>query len=125
MRLAGTDGVLTFHASASKGLDGAMSIVVERPRPVELAPMIMSAFGYTNREREVVQRALQGAGRGTIARDLGVSEDTVGQHLTSAYRKASVGTQAELAAMLFGSFYETPRGRHAPPSPYGHFLPTG
>lgn len=124
-RISGSGGVLLFHASAAKGVDGVVSIVVERPRRVELAPLIMGAYGFTHREREVVERILHGAGRGTTARSLGVGEDTVGRHLTNAYRKAGVGSHAELAALLFGTFFEEPRGSHTPPSPYGHFIPTG
>ena len=121
-RLAGRSGLLALHASPAKGIDGAVSVVVERPRRLELAPLMMLAFGFTGREREVLEQALAGAGRGAIARHLGVAEDTVGDHLTNAYRKAGVGSRAELSALLFGRFYDDPRSRHVPPGPYGYFL---
>lgn len=122
VRIGGRGGVLLLHGSPAKGLDGATSVVVERPRRVELTPLIMEAIGLTDRERDLVERVLHGAGRGAIARTLGISEDTVGRHLTNAYRKANVGSKAELAAMLWGEFYESPRARHVSPSPYGYFL---
>jgi DNA-binding CsgD family transcriptional regulator len=121
-RLAGRAGLVVLHASRAKGIEDAVSVVVERPRRLELAPLMMAAFGFTTREREVVEQALSGAGRGAIARRLGVADDTVGDHLTNAYKKAGVGSRAELSALLFGEFYDEPRSRHAPPGPYGYFL---
>jgi DNA-binding CsgD family transcriptional regulator len=121
-RLAGRNGLVVLHASAAKGIDGAVSIVVERPRRPQLAPLMMLALGFTERERAVVEQALVGTGRAAIARRLGIAEDTVGDHLTNAYRKAGVGGRAELSALLFGQFYDDPRSRHVPPSPYGYFL---
>jgi DNA-binding CsgD family transcriptional regulator len=121
-RVAGREGMIALHASPAKGVDGAISVVVERLRAVQLAPLIMAAIGLTPREREVVERALAGYSRQQIARRLNVSADTVGDHLTSAYGKAGVGNRAELSAMLFGEFYDETRDRHIPPSPYGYFL---
>jgi DNA-binding CsgD family transcriptional regulator len=115
-------GVLALHGSEAKGRDGAVAAVVERPRPVELAPLIMRALGLTGREREVTEALLQGTSRARLARRLGMSEHTVGDHLRSLYRKAGVGGRAELAARLYGHHYEPPRSAGVQPSPYGYFV---
>jgi DNA-binding CsgD family transcriptional regulator len=118
-------GLLAFHASAAKGVDDAVAAVVERPRTVELAPWIMRAVGFTAREREVAEALLNGASRTQLARRLRVSEHTVGDHLQNLYRKAGVTGRAELAALLYGRWYEGPRSAGIPPSPYGWFVDGG
>jgi DNA-binding CsgD family transcriptional regulator len=122
LTVAGPGGVLAFHASPAKGADAAVSAVVERPRPVELAPLIMRALGFTAREREVTEALLHGATRTQLARRLRMSEHTAGDHLRSLYRKAGVTGRAELAAVLYGQHYEPPRSAGVPPSPYGFFV---
>jgi DNA-binding CsgD family transcriptional regulator len=115
-------GVVTLHGSPATGMDGAVAGVIERPRPVQLAPLIMRAAGLTAREREVAEALLQGTARNRIARRLQVSEQTVADHLRSLYRKTGVAGRAELAALLFGRHYEQPRADRVPPSPYGFFV---
>jgi DNA-binding CsgD family transcriptional regulator len=115
-------GVLAVHGSPAKGVDGAVAVVVERPRPVELAPLIMRAVGLTAREREVTEALLQGTSRTRLARRLRMSEHTVGDHLRNVYRKAGVASRGELAALLYRRHYERPRSAGVPPSPYGYFL---
>jgi DNA-binding CsgD family transcriptional regulator len=107
------------------GLDGGVAAVVERPRPVQLAPLVMRALGLTAREREVAEAVLQGTPRRALARRLGIGEHTAGDHLAALYRKAGVAGRAELAALLYGEHYEQPRAEGVPPSPYGFFAAGG
>ena len=119
----GPAGTLRFHASVAKGgPDSAVAVVVEKPRPLELAPQIMLGLGLTPREREVTEQLLLGRDRRGIARAVGVSEATLGDHLKNIYRKAGVTGRAELAAVLFGSYYREPRAAGRPPGPYGYFV---
>ena len=122
LTVSGPAGVLAFHASPAKGVDGAVAAVVERPRAIELSPLIMRALGLTPREREVAEELLHGASRTQLARRLGMAEHTVGDHLRSLYRKAGVAGRAELASLLYGGHYEPPRSAGVPPSPYGYFV---
>jgi DNA-binding CsgD family transcriptional regulator len=122
LTVTGPSGVLAFHASPAKGVDDGVAAVVERPRPIELAPAIMRALGFTAREREVAEGVLHGAPRTQLARRLRMSEHTVGDHLQSLYRKAGVAGRAELAALLYGRHYERPRSAGVLPSPYGYFV---
>jgi DNA-binding CsgD family transcriptional regulator len=122
LTVTGPSGVLAFHASPAKGIDGGVAAVVERPRAIELSPLIMRALGLTPRERELAEGLLHGASRARLARRLGTTEHTVGDHLQQVYRKAGVAGRAELAALLYGRHYEQPRAAGVPPSPYGYFV---
>ena len=82
----------------------------------------MRALGFTSRERELAEELLHGASRAQLARRLRMTEHTVGDHLQNLYRKAGVVGRAELAALLYGRHYESPRSSGVPPSPYGHFV---
>ncbi|MGZ4603433.1 MAG: response regulator transcription factor, partial [Kineosporiaceae bacterium] len=118
----GPTGVLAFHASPAKGVDGAVAAVVERPRAIHLAPILMRALGFTPRERTVAEGLLHGASRTQLARRLRVTEHTLADHVQNLYRKAGVAGRAELAAVLYGRHYEPPRSAGVPPSPYGYFV---
>ncbi|RYP85266.1 hypothetical protein EKO23_13520 [Nocardioides guangzhouensis] len=118
--VTGPEGVVTLHGSPAKGLDD-VAVVLERPRPVELAPLIMEGLGFTARERQVTESLLQGLSRRMIASAVGVSEATLGDHLKQVYRKADVTSRSELAALLYGRYYERPRAQGVPPGPYGYF----
>jgi DNA-binding CsgD family transcriptional regulator len=122
LTVAAPGGVLALHGSAAKGGGAAVAAVVERPRPIELAPLIMRAFAFTPRERQVTEALLQGASRTQLARRLQLSEHTVGDHLRTLYRKAGVTGRGELAALLYGRHYEPPRSAGVPPGPYGYFV---
>jgi DNA-binding CsgD family transcriptional regulator len=118
----GAGGVVAFHAGPAKGLDGGVTIVVDRPRPAQLAPLILRALGLTARERVIAEALLQGFTRRQIAARSGIAEDTVDDHLKHIYRKADVPGRAALSALLFERFYAPNRQRVAP-GPYGWFLP--
>jgi len=118
----GPGGPITLHGAPAKGRDGGVTVVIERPRPIELAPLIMQSIGFTARERVVTELLLAGSSRRQIARRLAVSDHTVGDHLRQVYRKADVSSRGELAARLYGQFYEGPRAEQTPPSPYGYFV---
>ena len=54
-------------------------------------------FGLTPRQLEIVAAIASGAGNREIARQLGITEDTVKQHLTAIYDKCGVSSRVELA----------------------------
>ena len=96
-------------------------MVVEQPRPAALAPLLLRALGLTPREREIAQHLLLGRPRTQIARRLGLSDHTLGDHVRSVYRKAGVSGRAELAALLYDGYYARPRADRVAPNPYGWF----
>jgi DNA-binding CsgD family transcriptional regulator len=56
--------------------------------------------GLTPRQRTVMLMLLDGLARKTIATRLGITEDTVGDHLKSIYAHFGVGSSGELAALF-------------------------
>jgi DNA-binding CsgD family transcriptional regulator len=66
------------------------------------ARAVLESLALTPREREVAELALRGLANKQIARELDVAEITVKVHLSSVYRKASVASRAELAALVLG-----------------------
>jgi DNA-binding NarL/FixJ family response regulator len=54
-------------------------------------------FGLTGRQIEIIKALTTGATNRDIARQLGISEDTVKQHITTAFDKCGVSSRVELA----------------------------
>jgi DNA-binding CsgD family transcriptional regulator len=118
-RLQVADGRwVVLHASGLP--DGGCAVIVELARPVVVAEVLAAAYGFTARERDVVGLVLRGAGNRAIAAELGISEHTVKEHVTSVFAKAGVVSRAELAATLLREQYLPRRGVLAP-SPSGFF----
>jgi DNA-binding CsgD family transcriptional regulator len=66
-------------------------------------PMLLrraDSASLTPREREAALLAARGMATKAIARDLGVSERTVSNHLQNAYVKLGISTRADLADAL-------------------------
>ncbi|MDX1383734.1 MAG: response regulator transcription factor [Thermoanaerobaculia bacterium] len=55
-------------------------------------------YGLSPREREVLQLVVDGLGKPAIARRLGLSYHTVGNHVRSIYRKLQVRSRAQAVA---------------------------
>lgn len=54
-------------------------------------------FGLTDRQAEIVAAIVEGLNNPEIAKQLGISQDTVKQHLTAVFDKCGVSTRLELA----------------------------
>jgi DNA-binding NarL/FixJ family response regulator len=55
------------------------------------------AYGLTKREQQIVHQVVTGLTNRDIARELGISEDTVKHHVTNVFNKVGVSTRLELA----------------------------
>lgn len=123
--VVGTSGPLTVHASPAKGgADDLVAVVIEKPRPVHLAPLVVAAHGLTPRERDVAEAVLQGLTTRQVARRLDISDYTVQDHLKAVFAKVGVGTRGELAWALYARHYLPASESGATPGPYGWFLPS-
>lgn len=71
------------------GVAGRALAYLEQPRPEDSFPTL------TTREREVLTLIAEGIGNATIAARLGVSPNTVTNHVTSIFAKLQVATRAE------------------------------
>ena len=87
-----------------------VAVIVEPANPARIAPLLMSAYGLTERERDVTRLVLQGESTAGIADRLVVSMHTVQQHLKSIFEKTGVRSRRELVGKVFFAHYE-PRVR--------------
>lgn len=103
LRPAGADAEAAGGStSATAGSGGtAISLVIEPATSADLAPLVVSSYGFTPRESAVLRRLLQGRPGKSIARELGISLHTVRDHVKSIFEKAGVGSRGELMAEIF------------------------
>jgi DNA-binding CsgD family transcriptional regulator len=90
--------------------DRRVAIIIEPAHPDRLYPLLMAAYGLTEREKEVTRLVLQGLSTAEIAAQLVVTGHTVQQHLKSVFDKTGVRSRRDLVGHVFFSHYE-PRFR--------------
>ena len=83
-----------------------VAVIIERGDPDRLAPLLMAAYGLTDREKDVTHLVLQGETTSGIAGRLFVSPQTVQQHLKAIFDKTGVRSRRELAGKVFFAHYE-------------------
>jgi DNA-binding CsgD family transcriptional regulator len=86
------------------------AVIVEPAHPARLTPLLMSAYGLTEREQEVTGLVLRGDSTAQIAERLVVSPHTVQEHLKKIFEKTHVRSRRDLVGKVFFAHYE-PRFR--------------
>jgi DNA-binding CsgD family transcriptional regulator len=86
------------------------AVIVEPAHPARITPLLMSAYGFTEREQEVTRLVLGGDSTVQMAERLVVSPHTVQEHLKKIFEKTSVRSRRELVGKVFFAHYE-PRFR--------------
>jgi DNA-binding CsgD family transcriptional regulator len=87
-----------------------VAVIVEPAHPARIYPLLMAAYQFTERERDVTQLVLRGASTSQIADQLFVSPHTVQQHLKNIFAKTGVHSRRDLVGTIFFAHYE-PRFR--------------
>ena len=83
-----------------------VAVVVEAGRPERITPLLMSAYGLTEREQDVTRLVLKGEPTAAIAERLMISPFTVQEHLKHVFEKTGVRSRRELVSRVFFSLYE-------------------
>lgn len=106
-RVPTIDGTwLLIHGSViGDPREGRTGVILEPARPVEIAPLIVAAYGLTARERDVTQAVLQGLSTAEVAERLHLSTHTVQDHLKSIFDKVGVRSRRELVGQIFFQHY--------------------
>lgn len=86
--------------------DRRVAVIIEPAHPSRLYPLLMSAYGLTEREKDVTRLVLQGASTSQIATELVLSAYTVQQHLKSIFDKTGVRSRRDLVGKVFFAHYE-------------------
>jgi DNA-binding CsgD family transcriptional regulator len=106
---SGTWIVLHGTSLVGSGLRRA-AVIVEPAHPARITPLLMSAYGLTEREQEVTRLVLRGDSTAQIAERLVVSPHTVQEHLKNIFEKTGMRSRRELVGKVFFAHYE-PRFR--------------
>jgi DNA-binding CsgD family transcriptional regulator len=93
---------------ASLVADGArrVAVIVEPAHPARISPLLMAAYGLTEREQDVTRLVLRGDSTAQIAESLFISPHTVQQHLKSVFDNTCVSSRRDLVGKVFFSHYE-------------------
>jgi DNA-binding CsgD family transcriptional regulator len=107
-RVLATDGTwILLHGAPLDGEDRRrVAVILEPAHPARIFPLLMSAYGLTERERDVVELVLTGASTADIANTLVVSPLTVQNHLRSVFEKTGVRSRRDLVGKIFFTHYE-------------------
>ncbi|MDX6689599.1 MAG: hypothetical protein QOG15_1056 [Solirubrobacteraceae bacterium] len=107
-RVLARSGTWVVLHGASLVTDGArrVAVIVEPAHPARISPLLMSAYGLTEREQDVTRLVLQGDSTAQIAEALVVSPHTVQQHLKRIFEKTGVRSRRDLVGKVFFSHYE-------------------
>ncbi len=95
-----------LHASwLTAPAEKLITVIVQDAAPAEVAPLIMAAYGLTDRERTISALVCQGMSTRQIAGRLHLTADTVQDHLKSVFNRTGVHSRGQLVATIFERDY--------------------
>ena len=98
--------IVLHGAALVAGRARRVAVIVEPAHPARITPLLMAAFGLTEREQDVTRLVLCGDSTADIAERLVVSPHTVQQHLKRIFEKTGVRSRRELVGRVFFGHYE-------------------
>ena len=120
-RLSTAETVLTkFRAGIALVSEGQrrIAVIVEPAHPARIGPLLMSAYGLTDREQDVTRLVLQGESTAAIADRLVVSVHTVNSTSRASSKRSACAAAATSWARSSSpttnhGYATTSRGRHS------------
>ncbi len=104
---------LLMHGSMLAGTD-QLALIVEPAKAADVAPLIVEAYGFSQRELQVTRLIASGLGTSQIAAKLFLSPHTVRDHVKAVFEKVGVSSRGELVAKVFADHYASvPHGEPA------------
>jgi DNA-binding CsgD family transcriptional regulator len=95
---------LLMHGSMLEGTD-QLALIIEPAKAADVAPLIVEAYGFSQRELEVTRLIARGLGTSQIAAKLFLSPHTVRDHVKAVFEKVGVSSRGELVAKVFADHY--------------------
>lgn len=101
-RVHGTSGCWRrVTAVPMQGDHGTVAVMIEPARAADLTPILLEAYGLTEREIEIVVYLARGLATKEIATELVISPHTVRDHVKAIFTKTGFTTRGELVARVF------------------------
>ena len=101
-RVHGTSGVWRrVTAIPMEGARGSVAVMIEPARAADLTPILLEAYGLTEREIDIVIQLARGLSTKDIATELSISPHTVRDHVKAIFAKTGFTTRGELVARVF------------------------
>jgi DNA-binding CsgD family transcriptional regulator len=101
-----------------------VAVIIEPAAALEVAPLLMAAYGLTPRERTVTGLVCSGLSTREVASRLHLAEHTVQDHLKSVFTRTGVRSRRELVATILRQDY-LPRARAGQPVDASGFFAPG
>ena len=98
-----------------------IAVIIEPATALEVAEVIMLAYGLTERERTVTKLVCQGHSTADIATRLWITTNTVQDHLKSIFDKTGVRSRREVMARILRDHYLPAMSQHRDIGPAGYF----
>jgi DNA-binding CsgD family transcriptional regulator len=98
---------LLLHGSVLRDTE-QIALIIEPAKATDVAPLIVEAYGFTQRELEVTRMIARGLGTSQIATQLFLSPHTVRDHVKAVLEKVGVSSRGELVAKVFADHYAPP-----------------
>ncbi len=98
---------LLMHGAVLEGT-GQVALIIEPAKSADVAPLIIEAYGLTDRELDITRAIARGLGTNEIAAELFLSPHTVRDHVKAVFEKVGVSSRGELVHRVFAEHYAAP-----------------
>ncbi|MBV8994941.1 MAG: helix-turn-helix transcriptional regulator [Pseudonocardiales bacterium] len=95
---------LVLHGTRFSGGDNT-AVIIEAAAPAVVAPLIVEAYGLSDREQQIVPLVIRGASTKQIANVLSLSPLTVQDHLKTIFEKMAIRSRRQIAGKIFFDHY--------------------